>query len=48
MALEELRLSGDKKTLTVISNGISYPLPADRPRPADGNPSVEGKRFPWH
>ena len=48
MALEELRLSGDKKTLTVISNGISYPLPADRPRPAVGNPSLEGKRFPWH
>ncbi len=48
MALEELRLSGDRKTLTVVLDGVAYPLPADRNRPADGNPSAEGKRFPWH
>ena len=48
MALEELRLSGDRKTLTVLLDGEAHPLPADRPRPAAGNLSLERKRFPWH
>lgn len=46
MALEELRLSGDRKTLTVVLNGEAHPLPAEYLRVFSPSAEVRGHGGP--